>query len=172
MHQLGPVDPASIPIQRSGHAQAARPRPAPRAPMPRLPRTPSAPAPRLTRTPSAPAPRLPLTPMRPLRPAPAHCCRLRVPACCRSPACACPRAHARLPALRAPYCLPCLPARAQLPLRVPAAPSAPAQRPTVPCVAATVTILWLSWALYCNTVQPCLAPFSQYSSIVLQYNLS
>ena len=41
---------------------------------------------------------------------------------------------------------------------------AQAARPTpcpAPClsVAATVTVLWLGWALYCNTVQPCLALF-------------
>ena len=117
-------------------------------------------SPRPARAPSA------LSPAQRLagRPAPY---RALVPApSCRSPA------RARLPSVRLPL-VPRQPARQLAPVRLPpCAPqharlrahscSRPPARPCpAPClsVAATVTVLWLGWALYCNTVQPCLALF-------------
>ena len=89
--------------------------------------------------------RRPLARLRAPRQGAAAACAPRAPACCRAPTCACrprtcPRGHARLPALRAPCCLPCLPARAQCPLRVPAAPSAQLRPVTIQS------------PLYCDTI--------------------
>ena len=147
---------------RPGCAPSAQPRP---GRVPCAPRVPAA-CPRPASLPLARAPRSPAARL------PARCCRLRAPrasACCRAPACACPPracpcAHAHLLALRTPCCLPCLPARAKRPLRVPAAPSAPAQRSAAPSHNTVPFVLRYNFGscspssrntllLYCNTVR-------------------
>ena len=162
-------------------APSARPKASPRAQAARLPRS----AARLS-----PALRVRVLPVpaRPCRPRllPVACApRARVSA--RVPACAPQRLPTCTPRLLPCACLRAQPSAPRTPSAQPSAPRTPkaqprAQRPPAPSyapspvpacrVAATVVVSWLEWALYCNTVQPCLALFSQYSSIVLQHKLS
>ena len=130
---------------RAPRPRAQRPGRAPSAQAARLPRPcctlPAGPARRCL-----PSARLPPAPCRaPARP-PARLPRPPAPA-----SVAAPRARALVVPARAPTHAQCLP-HARSPSAHAYAPQLPA-----PCIAATVTILWLGWALYCNTVQPCLA---------------
>ena len=139
---------------------------------PRLARAPSAQAARLLRTPRAP--RAPLPVVRLCLPA------ARAPAArpAVGPACRAPRLSHALPSVRhARHAQPAPHARpAQRPCACLLVEHALARARLLPtpcaCVAATMTVLWLGWALYCNTVQPSQPKSLQYNPHLSQYILS